>query len=739
MQKTDRPTKARPCRVCGGYASARRGSESSCRGYTRETGWTVCMKRESPHPDGNGGWAHPPDDRASGLNVIPPPPPPTKAPDPVAPAMVFDPATLPLEKLGHQSRPGWKATRFDVAHSLAGQMAVQVRYEGADEKTFRYWTYGADGWKATLRDIDRGALWFGLPEALARPDAPVLMVEGPKTREKAAELFPDHAVVSPAGGKDSIANADLTPFRGRRVTLWPDADKSKPGTKTSQERFADAAERLANEGAAEVRFLTPPAGLPDGWDLADPAPAGLDVRALLEGADVVADARPQQRWLMSSLSEVSSMEPIPWMVENTFRANSLILLFGESGAGKSWTALDLACSVATGTSWGDNPTRRGRVLYVTLEDCKQGTLPRARAWEKDRGISIPDDTLKLIDEVVPLDDKEDVSAFIGMVQGSGFKPDLIIFDTLALSTAGIDENTAKDSGAVIGNVKRIQRELDSAVMLVHHARKDDPRAYRGSTSWMAAMDTMISVVKLDDGLMVQCEKQRSAPKFGATRWKLEAVPDVMWGETQMVTTRYIGGDRPGLPGNQAAGPGGALTPNRRNVLRTIKQMTLESGGGTQAEISSRIDLSKQSVSDACQWLKANNHVLYDAEKKRWHTSREDVPHFRSHQSMDPSPDSPVSPERSPDHHPDHHPDMASPERPEHTPDSRKPAQIELPGYQSEASGFDSGPESGSPSGPGFLGTRSDRTSTGQIGQPEGPGEGEIQLIPPCLSALGEPL
>lgn len=732
-------TRAKPCPICGGHPDLPRGKGRRCTGFLGPDGaYAHCTREEMAGGiEGKGdpaafphklegpcrcGQTH---GSATWESLDAPPPPPTKAP--ALKAGPFDPgAPLPLELFERRHPGGYPAVAScDIAYhaETLEAVAVQVRYERAPavpkDKECRPWTKQGGTWQPNLGGLDPKDLWFNLPELGRRPDDPVLTVEGPRTMKTGEALFPDRVVISPFGGTSGMAGANCRPLQGRDVTIWPDAD-------TQGQRAAESLSKgLIGVKAAAVRLVALPDDLPEHWDLADPTPLGLDVRALLEGAAVVAGARPQQRWLMSSLSEVESLDPIPWMVENTFRKGGLILLFGESGAGKSWTALDLACSVATGTSWGDNPTCRGRVLYVTLEDCKKGTLPRARAWEKYRGISIPDDALKLIDEVVPLDDKEDVSAFIGMVQGSGFKPDLVIFDTLALSTAGIDENTAKDSGAVIGNVKRIQRELDSAVMLVHHARKDDPRAYRGSTSWMAAMDTMISVVKLDDGLMVQCEKQRSAPKFGATRWKLEAVPGVTWGDTQMVTTRYLGGDRPGLPGNQAAGSGGVLTPNRSNVLKVIQQATLESGGCTQAEIISRTDLSKQRVSEACQWLKLNNYALFNEGGRLWHTSREDVPRFRLTQAPGLSPVSPGC-----------------------TPDSRKRAPIDNPGNESGLSGFDSGPESGSPSGPGFLGTRTDRTNPGQIEQPGGLGEGETQMTmfdyvpqaPPLpVPDLGEPL
>ena len=65
---------------------------------------------------------------------------------------------------------------------------------------------------------------FRLPELAARPDAPVLVVEGEKTVDAAAERFPDYVATTSSGGSNAARKADWTPLAGRHVTIWPDAD-----------------------------------------------------------------------------------------------------------------------------------------------------------------------------------------------------------------------------------------------------------------------------------------------------------------------------------------------------------------------------------------------------------------------------------------------------------------------------------------------------------------------------------
>ncbi len=58
---------------------------------------------------------------------------------------------------------------------------------------------------------------YGLDRMATRPDAAVVVCEGEKAADAAAELLPDHvAITSPGGGKAANA-ADWSPLAGRRV------------------------------------------------------------------------------------------------------------------------------------------------------------------------------------------------------------------------------------------------------------------------------------------------------------------------------------------------------------------------------------------------------------------------------------------------------------------------------------------------------------------------------------------
>ena len=134
--------------------------------------------------------------------------------------------------------------------------------------------------------------WKGLPEP--RPlynldkliamgdDGLILVVEGEKAADAAQRLFPDYVVTTSPAGSKSAHKADWGPLKGRNVIIWPDADE--PGLGYAK----NVAEQALEAGAAKVRIVALPDGLPKSWDLADKVPEGWDphwIIGVLENAE----------------------------------------------------------------------------------------------------------------------------------------------------------------------------------------------------------------------------------------------------------------------------------------------------------------------------------------------------------------------------------------------------------------------------------------------------------------------
>ncbi len=82
------------------------------------------------------------------------------------------------------------------------------------------------------------------------------------------------------GGLGQLAKADFEPLAGRDVVYWPDADLS------GRDSVTLVAAKLAAAGATGLRVVDPPKNLPDGWDLADEVPPGIDILELFEAAEL---------------------------------------------------------------------------------------------------------------------------------------------------------------------------------------------------------------------------------------------------------------------------------------------------------------------------------------------------------------------------------------------------------------------------------------------------------------------
>jgi hypothetical protein len=226
--------------------------------------------------------AEPPPARASveqGENWVALLPAPESAPELMADGGWTVPIFNPKPKEGH---PNGRMTRFkpsraDAYRDAQGRLLGYVlRCEFQDGKITPTitWCVGPDGAQQwCIRPFPRPRPLFGLDRLAARPEAPVLLVEGEKCGAAGAGALPMYAALSWPGGSKGIPYVDWSPLKGRDVVLWPDADQ--PGVqamlgheKYTGERVPGVAQFLARVGVRSMRFIDT-AGQPKGWDIAD--------------------------------------------------------------------------------------------------------------------------------------------------------------------------------------------------------------------------------------------------------------------------------------------------------------------------------------------------------------------------------------------------------------------------------------------------------------------------------------
>lgn len=152
---------------------------------------------------------------------------------------------------------------------------------GKPEKEFRpLFCFREDGKEVWRTRAPKERPLYGL-QRLNHRDKTVLLVEGEKTADVGQAVFPNLVVLSAFGGLNGFQRNDLSPLIDRDVIIWADNDRDW------QSNLRAWVNRLTPEGRLAVRSLrtvTLSSQLPEKWDLADPAPPGVDLHKMIAEA-----------------------------------------------------------------------------------------------------------------------------------------------------------------------------------------------------------------------------------------------------------------------------------------------------------------------------------------------------------------------------------------------------------------------------------------------------------------------
>lgn len=208
------------------------------------------------------------------------------------------------------------------------------------------------------------------------------------------------------------------------------------------------------------------------------------------------DAGTKQRFKTFTVSEFANRPAPRWIIKGILPDAELVVIVGQPGSGKSFLALDIALDIAQGASWRGYRTKHGKVVYIAAEGA-DGFRNRLVAALDHRQLQVGSrDSLQLhvISDTPNLLQKDDVRSVAQSVQALG-KIDVLIVDTLARATAGVDENSAEQMGRVLSHCSVLRRATGAVVVLVHHLGKDDSRGPRGWSGVTGAADAIITVTR----------------------------------------------------------------------------------------------------------------------------------------------------------------------------------------------------------------------------------------------------
>ena len=159
---------------------------------------------------------------------------------------------------------------------------------------------GEQGWSHQRMPEPRTL--YNLPAVYARPEAPILWVEGEKCVD-AAPILKSYVAVTNVGGTGGARKADFRPVKGRDVLIWPDNDAV--GQSAVSEKVIPL---MIEAGAKSIRVIGSDPEKPKGWDIADAVKDGMTARQIAAWAkprahDVEIAAKQQEENVETAVEE----------------------------------------------------------------------------------------------------------------------------------------------------------------------------------------------------------------------------------------------------------------------------------------------------------------------------------------------------------------------------------------------------------------------------------------------------
>lgn len=238
-------------------------------------------------------------------------------------------------------------------------------------------------------------------------------------------------------------------------------------------------------------------------------------------------ARGKARFPIVQAAEFASAPPPDWLIKGVIPRADLAILFGASGSGKTFVALDVAMAVARGTEWRGRRVKAGPVVYVAAEGgggMRKRLAAYARKQELDLA-TVPFGVLNAAPNMLERGDAVDLAkSILDFTSGRGLPPpSLVVLDTLAQVTPGANENAGEDMGKALAHCAGIRRATGATVMLVHHSGKDSSKGARGWSGLRAAADVELEVVRRATGRLIRTTKQKDGDDFSEWGFDLEVV------------------------------------------------------------------------------------------------------------------------------------------------------------------------------------------------------------------------
>ncbi len=242
-------------------------------------------------------------------------------------------------------------------------------------------------------------------------------------------------------------------------------------------------------------------GMADPWVITGAPWKAAEEQAAQAAAEV--DAADAMIASMLSFSAVSEVPPPRYLIHGLLQFDSESWIIGAPGSKKSFVALDMAARVARGEStWQGRRVNAADVVMIVAEGAG-GVGKRVKAWRSRYGEV---EGIHFLPRPVQSTERTMGSIHLGAEwrvlaaaceklaasareRGRGL---LVIIDTQARVTVGLNENSSEEMGHYIEAVRVIRERTGACVLTVHHTGRAGGDA-RGSSAIDGAQTTELKV------------------------------------------------------------------------------------------------------------------------------------------------------------------------------------------------------------------------------------------------------
>ena len=345
-------------------------------------------------------------------------------------------------------------------------------------------------------------------------------------------------------------------YPGREVLLhrWSSFGKTHDRTVTARSLV-----RLANEHGAGINLN---------------GPATAD-----EFEDLVGEASPEAapgRFAIVPAHEFATGANPTWVIKDVLPQAELVVMYGASGSGKSFLALDMAAAIARGVEWRGKRVRQGRVAYIAAEG-GGGFRKRLKAYGQHNEIDLASLELGVIHAAPNMMEAKDAADVVKSIKAWG-GADIVIVDTFAQVMPGANENAGEDVGKALTHCKRIHELTRAMIILIHHAGKDASKGARGWSGLRAAADAELEVVRESTGRSLRLTKSKDGEDGMAWGFDLEIITVGVDEDLDPITSCVVVEAQMPVPG---AGPARKLGPVEVIVNAVIQEFAVAQTEGIE--------------------------------------------------------------------------------------------------------------------------------------------------------------